>query len=319
MTNIGCHLDSRVWGSTCDECHGNPPMTGTHLLHVEQEKLKCQDCHKGNQHDLDDRSGSIELGGVSYDALKGDCRSTCHEERKWGCVSCHGYPPNTGTHISHNKPSGKFFDIEETSLAPILCDECHLDHQHSYKAAVAPKEFSPIQVEFAQGGIFNSSNRLCNNIGCHEPMEWGGSCGDCHSAPPETGLHRVHIESRLNCTQCHKGNQHDLDKNSGVIEIGDIDYEQFTGGCKSSCHTKEESWNCTSCHGYPPDTGQHKIHTNLSQFGCHICHKEHEHTYKAAIAPSELRDVTVSFTIKGDWKETTKTCENVGCHENKKW
>lgn len=125
--------------------------------------------------------------------------------------------------------------------------------------------------------------------------------------------------SDFNCTQCHKGNQHDLDVNSGVIEIGGVDYEQFTGGCKTDCHSKEESWDCTSCHGYPPETGQHKIHTDLSQFGCRICHKDHKHTYKAATAPKDSQDVTVSFTIKGDWKKTTKTCENIGCHENEKW
>jgi len=317
--NIGCHLDPRIWGSTCTECHGKPPTTGTHLLHVERENLKCQDCHKGYQHDLDDRSGSIEVGGVTYDSLKGDCRSTCHEERKWGCVGCHGYPPNTGTHTSHNKPSGKFFSVDGNTPNPIPCAGCHLDHQHSYKAAVAPREFSQIQVKFAQGGVFNSSNGLCNSVACHEPMKWGGSCGDCHGAPPETGLHRVHIASRLNCTQCHKGNQHDLDVSRGVIEIGDVDYEAFTGGCKSSCHGTRQFWDCTSCHGYPPETGQHKVHTNLSQFGCQICHKEHKHAIKSAIAPKDLRDVTVSFTIKGDWDKNTKTCENIGCHDNKQW
>lgn len=254
-SSIECHPDPRVWGEDCSACHLSPPATGPHALHVEQEKLRCYDCHAENQHDLDNTSGSIELGEIEYDSVTGNCASICHEQRRWNCTECHDDPPDSGTHPSHDEPSGRFFAVEGgEELGPIFCGECHLGHEHSYKAAITPGDLSMIQVEFAQGGVFNAANGSCISIACHDTMVWGGSCSDCHGAPPETGLHQTHIESDLNCTQCHEGNQHDLDVNSGFIETGGIDYDGITGGCTSNCHAKE-AWGCTACHEYPPDAG----------------------------------------------------------------
>jgi hypothetical protein len=319
-SNVECHTDARFWGENCAACHLNPPETGTHLLHVREQKLSCQNCHEGNQHDLDVNSGSIELGGIEYDALTGDCFSSCHAERRWNCIDCHEYPPETGTHPSHNQPSGKFFSLEELGAGPTPCAECHLGHIHSYKAAMAPEEFFPIQVDFERGGIFNPTNGICSNLACHESMKWGGSCSDCHGAPPETGLHQIHIQAGLNCTLCHEGNQHDLDVNSGFIDIGgtasNLVYEESTGSCTSSCHAKKELWDCTSCHGYPPDAGQHEAH---DQFACTICHVEHRHTYKSATSPLDFGDVKVGFAIGGNWDKVTGTCNSIGCHEDRNW
>ncbi len=316
-SSIECHPDQRVWGTDCSACHSSPPTTGTHVLHVEQGKVKCYDCHEEYQHDLDVNSGSIELGGIEYNSLTGNCLSTCHVEKKWNCLDCHSNPPDTGAHKSHNEPSGKFFAGDPI---PTPCSECHLDHEHSYKAAMSPEELFPIQVEFAQSGVFSPATGVCNNLACHGAIKWNNTCGDCHGAPPETGVHQTHIGAGLNCTQCHEENQHDLDVNSGLIEVGGtasaLEYEKETGGCTSSCHTRKELWDCTSCHGYPPDADQHKSH---ELFGCNFCHKEHEHTYKAATAPEDFGDVTVDFTIGGDWSKALRTCSSVICHADRQW
>ena len=316
-SSIECHPDARVWGTDCSACHSSPPTTGTHVLHVEQGKVKCYDCHEEYQHDLDVNSGSIELGGIEYNSLTGDCLSTCHVERKWNCLDCHNNPPDTGAHKSHNEPSGKFFALDRI---PTPCSECHLDHEHSYKAAMLPEELFPIQVGFAQSGVFSPATGTCDNLACHGAIKWDNTCGDCHGAPPETGLHQAHISADLNCTQCHEENQHDLDVNSGLIEVGSIvsalDYDKDTGGCTSSCHTKKELWNCTSCHGYPPDTDQHDVH---DMFNCNLCHNEHEHTYKAATAPEDFGDVAIDFTISGNWNKAPRTCSSIGCHDDRKW
>ncbi|MFC1712825.1 hypothetical protein ACFL6S_04100 [Candidatus Poribacteria bacterium] len=317
-SSVECHPDPRAWGADCSACHLNPPTTGPHVLHVEQEKSRCYDCHAENQHDLDNSSGSIELGGIEYDSVTGDCASTCHEQRRWNCTECHDNPPDTGNHPSHNKPSGRLVAVEEgTELEPVSCGECHSGHEHSYKAALAPGDLSMIQLEFAQGGIFGADSS-CINIACHDTMVWGSSCSDCHATPPETGLHQKHIESDLNCTQCHEGSQHDLDISSGFTEVGGITYDGTKGGCTSNCHASQELWDCTSCHDYPPDAGQHDAHARLG-FACNMCHSENNHTYKATIAPEDLGDVAVKFAISGNWDKVTSTCISVGCHNDRQW
>jgi hypothetical protein len=311
-SGIICH-EPRVWGSSCTDCHSSPPNTGAHQLHVAGYQISCQACHKGNQHDADKNSGSIDIGGVEYNFISGECISACHPPKKWpSCNNCHSYPPNSGNHLAHNEPTGRYFGLWQ----PILCGECHADHRHSYKAAISPKDFSEVKVKILEG-TFNPSNKICN-VSCHYPQKWGTFCSDCHGAPPDTGRHIIHLKLNLNCNDCHKGNQHDLDTSSGFIEVGNIIYDQFTGDCTSTCHQKKQ-WTCISCHGYPPDTGQHIVHTKLSQFNCRICHKNHEHTFEAATNPNDFRNVKVAFTILGDWDKSTNSCKNIGCHENKKW
>jgi hypothetical protein len=311
-SGVVCH-EPRVWGSSCTDCHNSPPNRGAHQVHLSVDQISCPACHKGNQHDEDKNSGFIEIGGVGYNFISGECTSVCHPPKKWpACTNCHSYPPNSRNHLSHNQPTGKYFGLWQ----PILCDECHEDHRHSYKAAVAPGDFSEVKVRL-QDGTFNLSNKLCS-VSCHYSQKWDTSCSDCHGAPPGTGKHSVHLSSNLNCDDCHKHNQHDLDILSGIIEVGNIIYDQFTGNCTSACHKKKQ-WDCISCHGYPPDTGQHMVHTKLSQFDCRICHKNHEHTFTAATNPNDMRNVKVSFTIIGDWDKSTNSCKNIGCHVDKKW
>ena len=346
---VGCH-ESRIWGSNCTDCHGNPPNTSTHVLHLKQQDITCQSCHKNNVHKSRSfregykTDGVIEVGGIEYDATTGNCVSACHNPRllpftpvKWDCVNCHGYPPASGAHLSHNAPSGKIMDWplvkDTTSLFSRLyqstsdakqpgvpCVQCHADHQHSYRAAVTPRDFSSIQVSFSQGGNFNPKDGLCSNIICHEPRKWKSKCTDCHVNPPYTGLHTPHLQRpNVNCDSCHRGRQHDLDDKSGTIDTGGIIYNKFTGGCISVCHEKQHLWECNSCHGNPPDTNQHVIHSVKLKLGCHTCHAKHEHSYKAVTAPNNYDDATVEFSIRGNWDKSTKTCTNVGCHGDKTW
>ncbi|MFQ6043263.1 MAG: hypothetical protein ACE5PV_20620 [Candidatus Poribacteria bacterium] len=355
----GCH-EERIWGENCADCHGKPPRTSAHVLHLKQEDITCQSCHKNNVHKSlslqvgYQTEGLIEVGGIKYDATTGKCVSNCHKPLKWDCVDCHGYPPVSGAHNFHNAPSGKIMNwppVEDTkSLSSRLyqlifdakqpgvpCVQCHAGHQHSYKSAVAPMDFTSIQVSFSQGGNYNPEDGLCSNIACHEPLKWQSRCSDCHGVPPDTGLHKVHLQRPgVNCDICHKKRQHDLDDKSGTIDIGGITYDKFTGRCVSSCHenrnsellTKgEESWGCTSCHGNPPDTGQHLVHSTgrhitskgKINLGCHTCHADHKHSYKAATTPNDYNDATVKFSIRGNWDKSKKVCSNVGCHDDRNW
>jgi hypothetical protein len=302
-SNISCHNDARKWGGDCRSCHYDPPNTGYHKQHIAQDNVSCQSCHLGNQHDSNVQSGSIELGGIKYNAYTGDCTSNCHGQRKWSCTDCHSYPPSTGNHSDHK----------------IGCDQCHSNHKHSYKSAMSPKDFTDSQVSFASGvGEFDPKSQSCSSIECHPDLRvWGENCSACHGNPPKTGSHVVHIEQgKLDCQNCHEGNKHDLDVNSGSIEVGDIGFDKFSGSCNSTCHSNPVSWGCESCHGYPPKTGHHETH---KLFSCDMCHKDHDHSYKAAVSPNDLSDVKVSFTIAGSWDKPNKTCNSIVCHANRQW
>jgi hypothetical protein len=364
----GCH-ERRIWGSNCTICHGNPPDTSAHVLHLKQEDITCQSCHKNNVHksislrEGYDTEGLIEVGGIQYDATTGKCVSSCHKplllpplSMKWHCIDCHGYPPVSGAHISHNAPSGKIMnwppvkDVKsflsnfyqstfDTKQLGVPCVQCHANHQHSYKAAVVPMDFTSIQVSFPQGGNYNPQNGLCSDIACHEPLKWNSECRDCHGTPPNTGAHNIHLQRPgINCDSCHKQREHDLDDKSGKTDIGGITYDKFTGACTSFCHEQdtsrqpplakgEELWGCISCHKNPPDTGQHMIHSTGQHItdkgeinlGCHTCHADHEHSYKATTSPEEYDNATVTFSIRGNWDKSTKVCANIGCHGDDKW
>ncbi|HBH61185.1 MAG TPA: hypothetical protein DDX85_05485 [Nitrospiraceae bacterium] len=90
------------------------------------------------------------------------------------CTSCHGYPPNTGTHLKH---------INSTHHAepwlPISCDSCHLNHIHVN---------GNLEVDDNWTLSYNSDGPPGNGYGfcagaCHEGAIWKGPaiyCIDCH-------------------------------------------------------------------------------------------------------------------------------------------
>ena len=293
-SGIACHGDEREWGVSCDGCHAAPPDTGTHIEHVQQEDIKCQECHLDNQHDLDNSSGSIELGGIEYNPITGNCTSTCHEEKKWECIACHDEPPDSGNHLAHDND----------------CGQCHQEHIHSYKAAIQPTDLTEVSVEIADGGEYSSNSETCSGFPCHEPRIWGENCAQCHDSPPETGRHLLHVQGNgLSCQNCHERNHHDSDSESGFIELGGIEYDPITGNCTSECH-KQDKWNCTDCHGYPSDTGSHLAHED----SCDECHHEHEHSYNSAMAPRDFRLTQINFAAGGNYDPQSRNCSNTSCH-----
>lgn len=156
-SSIACHGSVKWGGSGCSLCHGNPPDTEEHRLHVEESGLDCDSCHQNKEHDRDTKSGEIDIGGVEYELLDGSCTPVCHEEEKWNCESCHGYPPDTGQHGGHES-----FD----------CNICHNEHDHSYKAATEPSDFSLVEIKFEIMGSYEKADKTCKTVGCHEDREW---------------------------------------------------------------------------------------------------------------------------------------------------
>lgn len=80
----------------------------------------------------------------------------------------------------------------------------------------------------------------------------------------------------------------------------------------------DQAQSCTTCHGTPPSTGKHVLHSGLGQ-KCSGCHSEVVDDAMTIIAPllhkNGIKNVKGSFT----WKPSTRTCSNVGCHVDRVW
>ena len=74
----------------CAGCHGNPPTTGQHTMHVIGMGWWCADCHAASV-DFDNKIGASHLNGrrdvnfyspgTSWDG--GSCSSACHADTNW--------------------------------------------------------------------------------------------------------------------------------------------------------------------------------------------------------------------------------------------
>ncbi|MBM3214732.1 hypothetical protein FJZ36_07450 [Candidatus Poribacteria bacterium] len=341
-----CH-ETRVWSpAACTTCHGYPPSTGLHQAHLVKDRelrtdIACESCHGGYRHE----SGVVDIspgvaGFESYRAPTGSCMATCHENTalmaraarptpatsSWDCTSCHEYPPPSGNHPA-------------AGHTVVPCASCHSNHTHTDAGVKTPKVFRgvPVQVSFAAGGTFRDG--LCGAV-CHESMIWGESCGDCHGYPPQTGRHVAHVEKgRMLCRECHTGNDHDLVKETGEIDVrGDFVFDSMTGSCQTTCHEPKGEWGCDSCHGNPPSDRIHPAHRNprgrywdlaamstqsgiadlaASGIGCAICHADHKHSATAATNPKDFSAAHVDLSL-GDFIRSNERCQ-VACHEPFSW
>lgn len=335
-----CH-EPVAWGDSCSDCHGYPPGTGAHPYHVQDEGLRCRDCHGANDHDGSVESGIVDLAGdFDYDRTRGTCATDCHQEATsdyWGCETCHDYPPDTGVHTSHAEPAGKYWDIadrlpgsdDDAGDGPVVgCVECHADHTHSARASDPQADVLTAHVSLREGSFVADTERC--NTACHDAFSWKETCDTCHTAPPDTGDHGVHIEDdAINCGTCHTTSRHDITDatpvgsyTGGVVEIDGMD--AITGACSTTCHVDDvgreevKYWDCASCHDLPPSTGAHPIHVEYD-IACSVCHVDHEHSGAAAARPPDLSGASVQFSTRGSYAAETRTCSNIGCHRDIGW
>jgi len=331
-----CH-EPVTWGDSCSDCHGYPPGTGSHPYHVQEEGMRCRDCHASNDHDGSVETGVVDISGqFDYERTQGTCATDCHQADTsdyWGCETCHDYPPDTGVHTSHAQPSGKYWDIAdriaEAGDGPVIgCVECHADHTHSARATDPQAQGLTAHVSLVEGEFLSDTERC--NTACHDAFSWQETCDACHTAPPESGDHAVHMEDDgINCATCHTTSRHDItiatpvgDYTGGVVDITGMD--TMTGACSTTCHVDDagrreaKSWDCASCHDLPPTTGAHSIHVEYD-IACSVCHSNHEHAGAAAVLPLDLSGASVEFSSRGSYAEGTQTCSNIGCHRDISW
>ena len=126
-----------TWGEQlgCDDCHGDPPDTGTHNIHANTANyhfssfegiVDCTSCHANSNHvdgsiDVDAVQGYTHGGapGNGY----GTCARTCHTGGVWGgdrlyCYDCHGL--NNRCYECHPlMPSNARHDNDPTFPLPV--------------------------------------------------------------------------------------------------------------------------------------------------------------------------------------------------------
>lgn len=277
----GCHFDalgsrapvgsSWVHGSAqhgrftdqnevCNRCHAI-------LRDYGLPPASCHDCHsEGTAHPtgqawLDKKSSIFHGIDAAQDLAQ--------------CAACHGGDYRGGT-------SG------------VSCFRCHFTAMggrvpdgHSWSHGTTPHE------------ALTSFDSVCNQ--CHDVNRTYGnapsSCHDCHGI--ETGHAtgsgwllpgnhaQASIADRASCLNCH-----DLSPGGGGT----------SPACRS-CHTRGDPpmaiGSCSSCHGNPPGTGEHREHRDT---GCNTCHDGFgtgslNHYYPS---PSPPADVRFRFSVSGD-------------------
>jgi predicted CxxxxCH...CXXCH cytochrome family protein len=179
--------------AACGTCHGLPPSGH------QNTGDRCVNCHSrvvDDQRHILDVSKHVN-GAVDFGLGE-------------GCTSCHGQPPNTGSHVAHVTAAHQL-------AAPVACGDCH-----TVPATVdAPGHLTKdAQVTLtgvrATGGgrtqpVWDSQTHTCSNVSCHgvEQPQWGGgqdviACGSCHGIPPATAAHDPSLKLS-DCVQCHAG------------------------------------------------------------------------------------------------------------------
>jgi predicted CxxxxCH...CXXCH cytochrome family protein len=101
----------------------------------------------------------------------------------------------------------------------------------------------------------------------------------------------------------------------------------------TKCHDGQGPKACGSCHGYPPATAAHQVHSGsgvlAKTVACTTCHPEHKAASDHAYAGNGLRTGPAQVVLTGlaaltpsngkraaapAWDASTQTCTNVYCH-----
>jgi len=342
-------------GLGCSACHGIPPADASHSKHVGAAGIDCGQCHSGyrlrdsliNQANHLNRITNVDdkIAGGTYSAADSSCtRTYCHgafsggdsAEVAWNrtsvrCGSCHGLAPNKGAHLAHLQNG-------------VVCNDCHSGYS-AIDSTVNKAQHVNMVVNVnstLSGGMYSPAATTCTNISCHgsgsSTVNWYDTtlfCGACHLLPPKTGSHEFHVTTKgTDCTICHSGfsitdsSVSVLHHKNGTTEVdGVIDggtYTRSDSSCSNvGCHGSASavnwftgSFNCGTCHGIPPDSGAHRVHSTNNHINCKECHLGYDQTDSTISTAHHQNNITnVDGPIKGGTFTTAgKVCNNVYCH-----
>lgn len=256
----GCH--DQGGPESCSTCHGQPPDSGAHGVHVAGE-LGCGECHpeRRDARSGDHPGGSTELAfgerarahghAPSFDPATRTCADVyCHlgkvpawsEAAPGQCGACHGDPPashaqfaSTGAACASCHPGGASHVDATVQVDALACDRCHGE---------GPLGAPPPKLAGAVGADAHARHldpTLPDRIGRT------AVCADCHVVP----------------TSVTAAGHLDAAAPADVVLGSAGTYVPAARSCVVGCHgQKSVTWTdtsgapraCDACHGFPPVT-----------------------------------------------------------------
>lgn len=281
--------------------------------------------------------------GTDFTGGTGSSCLDCHLETDnftLDCSACHAMPPNGSFGIDHATSAA----LTEPTVADISAhDTCTVCHGLNESASLAGG-FSPTgdytlfnktsdtlgdhrnhAINMNSDTGYNETTGGCDSAGCHVgdapyrlppsslPVELGAyGIGVSHDTGASWLLPSAHVtawqDNNPPCFDCHN------------VTTGGI--EPTCQSCHTEANPTVDSSGCTSCHGVPPNSGEHG--GDHSPFGCDTCHfgfgtTSLDHWYPNPAPPADIRldpndnQIEADFVINTDAAGNVTTCANT-CH-----
>ena len=205
-----------------------------------------------------------------------------------------------------------------TNPDPVTCTSCHgipppLPH---------PQDSDCIR---CHPGYTSTSVRKWTHV--NGISDFPSGCNSCHDDPPNTGAHYDHLQEHITCDKCHQGytatSANPVLHRNAKQDVTLNGWDPVRRTCNNvGCHGSEywgrngtaAAQSCNQCHGVPPDSGEHREHT---EYACSRCHGAgYSKTTTGPTHMSGVVDVPYAF-----YDRATLTCgRGTGsCHGSEHW
>lgn len=281
-------LAATTSSSQCAGCHGDATtpssLSGAHAAHVGDgglaPPLACAECHTVPAA-LDTPGHQDGKVDVVFGERGGGASATWDRAAGTCAVYCHGSSMTGGS-----VPAPHWTGDDAAQMA---CHSCHgapPPAPHPTGSSCGSCHAAPLEAN----GMYAASH-----VDGKVDMAGGGgtpACGSCHAVPPPA----PHTTS-TQCGSCHTGYTSTA-TNASLHQNGRVDVT---------------AQSCTSCHGNPPTTGEHRKHVVDKRIACGTCHSGASSTNGGA---NHLNGV-VNVSAPG-WNGSTRSCAN-SCHGSERW
>jgi predicted CxxxxCH...CXXCH cytochrome family protein len=258
LNDLSLHVDGTVQATGCDTCHGFPPATGAHFVHINDAVMTCTDCHAAPGQSPGHLNGMTEVAvNQKYAYVAGN---PAYNSSSMSCsnVNCHIRPTPAWS-----------CDDDQTGF---VCNNCH--GSSPVDGAPPPSLTGNVLPADPKVGAHQAHLNAASNLSA--PV----SCSECHIVPP-TVVVPGHYDDGDNTAEV----------TFGPLAGNSSGYSFITGECSSTyCHSGAEGgsgptplWSdanylngtntdCGKCHGVPPATSSHGGITPGDLDSCALCH-----------------------------------------------
>jgi predicted CxxxxCH...CXXCH cytochrome family protein len=309
----GGRLTTPLWTggasqAACGSCHGAPPPA------PHPQTTDCGACHQGYGSNFVNLALHVD-GKVQVNGGAGGACGSCHgipppapHPSSMQCGTCH--PGYTSTSVVAATHGNGVIDVVGLS-----CTSCHGDASRPSNQAAPPVDTTGNTATTARG------------VGAHQShlgsaLRAGGvACTDCHVVPTST----THANGTATVTfggtatlngQSPSWNTTTLSCSATACHASTL----TTGGtARAPVWTTVDGSQktCGSCHGAPPSSGHHGVHS----FDCVNCHgsgySASGGTVNPALHMDGVKNVGGAGSAITSWNPSTRAC--VGCHGAATW